>query len=1157
MAVELATGYISIVPETKDFERKLKASFKNSGRNLELVPSVDTKGVSRSLSRAGSGSADGFVKNFRAKASAGLDDAGKKMGKALGGGIAAGAAVAVGGLGYVLTKGFGRLKKIDDATFKLSALGHSAESVQVIMKSAESSVKGTAFALDEAASAAASAVAAGVKPGQDLTKYLSTVADTAAIAGVSFEEMASIFNGVQTSNKAFSDDLGMLADRGIPIMQYLSQQFGVTAEELDGMVQDGKISAADFAKALESNLGGAAQKMGQSFSGAVANAEAALGRLGAALLKPIFGQAGGGFTGATAEIDKLTALIKNNGDTVIGFFGEMGKAAVGFAQGCLAAFAAVTQGFGWIVNAAGDTVGGLTKAVAGANRLLGRDEIADQLDKDAESMFGWGDDILDTAKKSWDLVYSLDDVITSIDKTKVRMQDAARLTRAFGDAIVKVDGEQIIISDNSPKINENLDALGIRLENLPDGRVTLVPNTPEAQQQIDAFLGKNNPTPPMVAPLDADTTPAQAKLNAFLEQWKTSMTSLPTPGNSGGNPLTDPLGINGGTPTNPLTAPLVGTGTQGGMGGAGPLPIRAGGGQSLGAATSGKQFFGSAMSGDAMPPAAQRAVDFAIANAKGQEYSYGSAGANGRYDCSGIASAIYSAATGKNVRFTTESDFAALGFLPGSAPGALNIGVKRGGGGPNSHMALTLPNGVNVESGGAHGTTAYGGPAAGAGSFPMQWHLPLDKYATGGHVNGPGGVDNVPAWLTAGEHVLTTEDVKAMGGQAGVYAFRNMLASGASPLGLVQTDTDPKPGKKGPQYGGTPDRKPGNNPNQIAIPDWSKPGTGWGDPPEDWWLKPINPDDVLFPEFWGQNPWGPHPLEKGRFGFLNNMLADGGEVQLFDKGGWWKSGTLGMNKTGKDEYVLTPERIAELEKRDAQKGNTPHGAAQGAPPGPSPEELAKLEQPEINDAGRQEGYIPSGAGYSGATGGGLAGSLIGMGAEAVNGLIDQAAGAASMGADVFAPGSSVAIQMGAAIAKRGVQYAAEMGSIGIGALSEILLPFGAPRWLSDVDATSFMPQQAMTAATTTTSEQAVEDINNQHGLNQGAAPGPIPPQGPQPPAGLDMLSKATQESADALAPPPLPPLVNVEKIEAADSGAVGESIAKGQRLAMMRFAGRP
>lgn len=56
-------------------------------------------------------------------------------------------------------------------------------------------------------------------------------------------------------------------------------------------------------------------------------------------------------------------------------------------------------------------------------------------------------------------------------------------------------------------------------------------------------------------------------------------------------------------------------------------------------------------------------------------------------------------------------------------------------------------------------------------------------YAVGGAVEGPGTAtsDSVVARLSAGEHVLTAADVARMGGQAGVYAFRQSLRSGGSP----------------------------------------------------------------------------------------------------------------------------------------------------------------------------------------------------------------------------------------------------------------------------------------------------------------------------------------------------------------------------------------
>lgn len=68
--------------------------------------------------------------------------------------------------------------------------------------------------------------------------------------------------------------------------------------------------------------------------------------------------------------------------------------------------------------------------------------------------------------------------------------------------------------------------------------------------------------------------------------------------------------------------------------------------------------------------------------------------------------------------------------------------------------------------------------------------MAASTYAVGGAVSGPGTAtsDSILARLSNGEHVLTARDVKAMGGQSGVYAFRRMLQQmpgyvGGGPVG--------------------------------------------------------------------------------------------------------------------------------------------------------------------------------------------------------------------------------------------------------------------------------------------------------------------------------------------------------------------------------------
>ncbi len=193
------------------------------------------------------------------------------------------AATALGGI--TLKKGFDRLMGIDTARAKMLALGHDTKSVDNIMDNALKSVQGTAFSLDSAATSAANAVASGIKPGKDLTKYLTMTADAAAIAGSDMSEMGSIMNKVQGSGRAYTGELQQLQDRGLPVFDYLADAAGVAKDEVYDMASKGEISSQMLFDAIEDNIGGAAGIMGEySTAAAWDNMWASVGRLGAAFL---------------------------------------------------------------------------------------------------------------------------------------------------------------------------------------------------------------------------------------------------------------------------------------------------------------------------------------------------------------------------------------------------------------------------------------------------------------------------------------------------------------------------------------------------------------------------------------------------------------------------------------------------------------------------------------------------------------------------------------------------------------------------------------------------------------------------------------------------------------------------------------------------------
>lgn len=296
--------------------------------------------------------------------------------------IAGAATIAGAGavLGTALTKGFGRLTAIENAQAKLTGLGHDAKTVEQIMQNATSAVKGTAFGLDEAATVAASAVAAGIQPGDELEKVLTLVGDAATIAGTDLGAMGAIFNKVAASNKLQMDSINQLHDAGVPALQLVADELGVTAEEASKMASEGKIDFDTFRRAMENGMGGAAQKSGETLQGAFANSMAAIGRFGANLLTGVYPQVSTFFRGFIEWMGPVEEMGKVIGE-------HLGAALAAFADFLLTQVIPAMQSFGqWVQQnsawltplavAIGSVVAAFAAYVAIKNTVLGITQLA-------------------------------------------------------------------------------------------------------------------------------------------------------------------------------------------------------------------------------------------------------------------------------------------------------------------------------------------------------------------------------------------------------------------------------------------------------------------------------------------------------------------------------------------------------------------------------------------------------------------------------------------------------------------------------------------------------------------------------------------------------------------------------------------------------------
>lgn len=277
---ELAVGHVSIVADTSKLPGQIKKSLGGaSGYGSDVGSSIGSK------------------------ISSGI-------GKTLKAGVAGVGVAAGGALAGSITKGLGRLTGIETAQAKLKGLGNDAEDVESIMDNALASVKGTSFGLGEAATTAAGAVAAGIKPGKELEGVLKSVANSASATGSDMDEMGGIFNKVASIGKAQNDVLSQVADRGLPIYQALADQLGVTTDEVFKMASAGEIGFAEFEAAMTQAAGTVAEELGGTTVGTLQNVGSAMGRFGESLLAPAFSAAPALFGSVITVFDELTDAVK-------------------------------------------------------------------------------------------------------------------------------------------------------------------------------------------------------------------------------------------------------------------------------------------------------------------------------------------------------------------------------------------------------------------------------------------------------------------------------------------------------------------------------------------------------------------------------------------------------------------------------------------------------------------------------------------------------------------------------------------------------------------------------------------------------------------------------------------------------------------------------
>lgn len=256
---------------------------------VQIMPSAE--GISGSIQKTLNPEATAAGKSAGSNIASSIAESIGKAGKTLTKAItvpALGAVTAVGGI--ISAFGWKRLVGLDSARAQLQGLGYDAESVDRISTLVKDSIQGTVTTMAEGVSIAAGGLAAGVKEGAELERYIKLVGDAAVGANRPVNDMAQIFGRVQGSGKLMTQELNMI-EQGMPgFAMAMSKSLGVTQEEFRNMVTNGAVSSEQFLDVMDDFAGEMSGAYAKSWQGMVSNTKANIGIIGESILGGVFEQ---------------------------------------------------------------------------------------------------------------------------------------------------------------------------------------------------------------------------------------------------------------------------------------------------------------------------------------------------------------------------------------------------------------------------------------------------------------------------------------------------------------------------------------------------------------------------------------------------------------------------------------------------------------------------------------------------------------------------------------------------------------------------------------------------------------------------------------------------------------------------------------------------
>lgn len=215
--------------------------------------------VSGAAGSAGSAAGDRFSSSFNAKI------------KALGKTAALGLSAAFAG---VVGFGVKTAAEFEQTQISLETLMGSSRRAKKEMKWLTEKSAATPFELADLAKADKTLLGFGFSSDKVRKQFLLNMGDMAAAVGLPSSrvpDLARVFGQINASGRASLEDINQLIDAGIPVWDALEKQTGKSVKSIRKDISDGKLSADEFFKAMntqaDGKFAGAMEKQSQTLAG--------------------------------------------------------------------------------------------------------------------------------------------------------------------------------------------------------------------------------------------------------------------------------------------------------------------------------------------------------------------------------------------------------------------------------------------------------------------------------------------------------------------------------------------------------------------------------------------------------------------------------------------------------------------------------------------------------------------------------------------------------------------------------------------------------------------------------------------------------------------------------------------------------------------------